>query len=207
MNAGQEHSADDQGVAADHRDRQPVRQAGRAAPRPTKTETSSTLSAMRIEIEAEFGLLVEAPRDARRRPRRRCRPRRRSRRPASSRAIDQGPDQSPARRKRRAIVMMFGRVSGCPLPCFGPLPGHCRTMATILSIGKPRSCSQPAIMSTRPKTVRGAMAETTPLTYRDAGVDIDAGNDLVNAIKPHRPLHARGAAPMARSAGSAACST
>ncbi|MEF2551849.1 phosphoribosylformylglycinamidine cyclo-ligase [Aurantimonas sp. A2-1-M11] len=28
------------------------------------------------------------------------------------------------------------------------------------------------------------MAETTPLTYRDAGVDIDAGNDLVRRIKP-----------------------
>ena len=29
------------------------------------------------------------------------------------------------------------------------------------------------------------MAEQTPLTYRDAGVDIDAGNDLVQRIKPH----------------------
>ncbi|MER0238179.1 phosphoribosylformylglycinamidine cyclo-ligase [Fulvimarina sp. MAC8] len=29
------------------------------------------------------------------------------------------------------------------------------------------------------------MADQTPLTYRDAGVDIDAGNDLVQRIKPH----------------------
>ncbi len=28
------------------------------------------------------------------------------------------------------------------------------------------------------------MAETTPITYRDAGVDIDAGDDLVERIKP-----------------------
>jgi len=28
------------------------------------------------------------------------------------------------------------------------------------------------------------MTDTTPLTYRDAGVDIDAGNDLVERIKP-----------------------
>jgi phosphoribosylformylglycinamidine cyclo-ligase len=28
------------------------------------------------------------------------------------------------------------------------------------------------------------MATTTPLTYRDAGVDIDAGDDLVERIKP-----------------------
>ena len=38
------------------------------------------------------------------------------------------------------------------------------------------------------------MAETTPLTYRDAGVDIDAGNDLVQRIKPHvRSTARRGA--------------
>ena len=29
------------------------------------------------------------------------------------------------------------------------------------------------------------MNETTPLTYRDAGVDIDAGDELVERIKPH----------------------
>ncbi|RFC62403.1 phosphoribosylformylglycinamidine cyclo-ligase [Fulvimarina endophytica] len=29
------------------------------------------------------------------------------------------------------------------------------------------------------------MADQTPLTYRDAGVDIDAGNELVERIKPH----------------------
>ncbi len=45
----------------------------------------------------------------------------------------------------------------------------------------------------------------TAITYRDAGVDIDAGNALVEAIKPlARPRAGR--APMPISAASAACS-
>jgi phosphoribosylaminoimidazole (AIR) synthetase len=44
------------------------------------------------------------------------------------------------------------------------------------------------------------------LTYADAGVDIDAGNEMVNRIKP-LVRRRGGRAPMARSAALAACST
>jgi phosphoribosylaminoimidazole (AIR) synthetase len=44
------------------------------------------------------------------------------------------------------------------------------------------------------------------LTYADAGVDIDAGNEMVNRIKP-LVRATRGRAPMARSAALAGCST
>ncbi len=44
------------------------------------------------------------------------------------------------------------------------------------------------------------------LTYAQAGVDIDAGNALVDAIKP-LVRATRGRARMRRSAASAACST
>ena len=35
--------------------------------------------------------------------------------------------------------------------------------------------------------------DTKPLTYRDAGVDIDAGDALVERIKPHVAAHAAAA--------------
>ncbi len=49
--------------------------------------------------------------------------------------------------------------------------------------GKPRPLESKA--QTRPRAWRGAPLETPrPLTYRDAGVDIDAGNAVVERIKP-----------------------
>ena len=45
------------------------------------------------------------------------------------------------------------------------------------------------------------------ITYRDAGVDIDAGNALVEAIKPLAQLDAPARARTPTSAASAACST
>ena len=48
-------------------------------------------------------------------------------------------------------------------------------------------------------------SRSKPITYAGAGVDIDAGNALVSAIKPLAKATA-GPAPMSISAASAACS-
>jgi phosphoribosylformylglycinamidine cyclo-ligase (EC 6.3.3.1) len=36
----------------------------------------------------------------------------------------------------------------------------------------------------RPPVTQPTPSAPTPMTYRDAGVDIDAGNELVERIKP-----------------------
>ncbi len=47
--------------------------------------------------------------------------------------------------------------------------------------------TSPAVRAPSPggRTARRDMTQQTPLTYRDAGVDIDAGEELVERIKPH----------------------
>ncbi|AXA84579.1 phosphoribosylformylglycinamidine cyclo-ligase [Lysobacter oculi] len=42
----------------------------------------------------------------------------------------------------------------------------------------------PAVKIARPHAVKPPVTTPAPLTYRDAGVDIDAGNELVERIKP-----------------------
>ena len=49
--------------------------------------------------------------------------------------------------------------------------------------------------------------DKAPLTYRDAGVDIDAGNALVERDRPAGARQPRAPAPTAAWAASAACST